>query len=57
MEKRKLCITLEVLKEVSTEFPETKQFVDEHLERKCLKENIPAEEVIYFSVRNLEAKN
>ena len=57
MEKRKLCITLEVLKEVSTEFPETKQFVDKHLERKCLKENIPAEEVIYFSVRNLEAKN
>ena len=32
MEKQKLKITLEVLDEVSVEFPETKQFIEEHLE-------------------------
>ena len=48
MEKRKLKITLEVLNEVFVEFLETKQFIEEHLEKKCLKENISVEEVIYF---------
>ena len=28
---------MEVLHEVSVEFPETKQFIGEHLEQKCLK--------------------
>ena len=46
MEKRKLKITIAVLNEVSLEFPETKQFIEEHLEQKCLKENISVEEVI-----------
>ena len=57
MEKRKLCITLELLNELSTEFLETKCFIDEHLEQKCLKEKISIEEVIYFYLKNLEAKN
>ena len=48
MKKRKLKITLEVLHEVSIEFPETKPFIEEHLEQKYLKENISSEEVIYF---------
>ena len=56
----KLCITLEVLNAVSIEFLETKQFIDEYLEQKCLKENISVEEVekvIYFALTNLAAKN
>ena len=57
MEKQKLKITLEVLNEVSVEFPETKQFLEEHLEQKCLKENISVEEVIYFLFTSLEAKS
>ena len=40
---------LEVLNEVSVKFQETKKFIEEHLEQKCLKENISLEEVIYFS--------
>ena len=41
-------ILLEVLQKVSVEFPETKQFTEEHLEQKRLKENISVKEVIYF---------
>ena len=41
-------ILLEVLQKVSVEFPETKQFTEEHLKQKCLKENISVKEVIYF---------
>ena len=49
-------IPLEVLYEFSVEFPETKQFTEEHLEQKCLKENISVEEVIFFFT-NVEANN
>ena len=54
-EKPKLNITLEVLTEVSVEFSETKQFIEDHLEQKFVKENISVEELIYF-LANLEAK-
>ena len=40
MKKQKHKIILEVLRKVSVEFPETKQFIGEHLEQKCLKENM-----------------
>ena len=56
MEKQKLKITLEILHEVSVEFPETKEFIEEHLEQKCLKENISVEAVVYFFT-SLVAKN
>ena len=46
--KTKLIITLEVLNEVKTEFPKTKEFIEERLEQKCLKENVSVEEVIYI---------
>ena len=36
MKKGKLGILMEVLNEVSIEFPETKQFIDKRLEKKCL---------------------
>ena len=48
MEKRKLKISLEVLNEVTAEFPEIKEFIEELLEQKCLKENMSVEEVIYL---------
>ena len=56
MEKRKLKITLEVLNEVTAEFPETIEFMEKRLEQKCLKEKISVEEVIYIFT-SLEAKS
>ena len=48
MKKQKHKIILEVLHKVSVEFPETKQFIGEHLEQKCLIENMWVEEVVYI---------
>ena len=48
MEKRKLNIAMEVLSELSVTFPETKDFINEKLEEKLIRENISLEEVIYF---------
>ena len=48
MEKQKLKITLKVLNEVKVQFPETKEFIEERLEPKSLKENISVEEVVCF---------
>ena len=56
MKKQKLGISLEVLNEVSIEFPEIKPFINEHLENRYLKENISVEEVIFF-LTSLEAKS
>ena len=56
MEKWKLKITSEVLNEVTAAFPETKEFIEERLEQKCLKENISVEEVIYIFT-SLEVKS
>ena len=49
--------TLEVLNELSIELPETKQFMEEHLEQKCLKENQSVEEEICFYLSNPEAES
>ena len=57
MEKRKLDIVMQTPNEVSAEFQETKQFIEEHLEQRCLKENISVKDVIYFSLTNLETKS
>ena len=48
-------ITCKVLNEVKVQFPKTKEFIEERLEQKCLKENISVEEVIYLFT-SLEAK-
>ena len=56
MEKWKLKITSEVLNEVTAAFPETKEFIEERLEQKCLKEKISLEEVI-FIFTSIEAKS
>ena len=57
MEKQNLKITLEILNKVSVELLETKQLIEEHLEQKCLEENISVEEVIYFLFTRLKAKS
>ena len=43
MDKRRFGITLKVLNEVKVQFPETKEFIEERLEQKCLKENVSVE--------------
>ena len=55
MDKQRLRITLKVLNEVKAQFPETKEFIEERLKRKCFKENISVEKVI-FVFTSLEAK-
>lgn len=57
MDKRKLNTAIEVLHEVSVEFPDTKEFIEERVEQKCLKENISVEEVIYLFLTSLKAKS
>ena len=57
MDKRKLNTAIEVLLEVSVEFPDTKEFIEERVEQKCLKENISVEEVIYLFLTSLKVKS
>ena len=56
MDKRMMNIAMQVLHEVFVEYPDTKDFIEERLEQKCLKENMSAEEVIYFFVKELRSK-
>ena len=55
MDKRRLRAALKVLSEVKVQFPETKQFIKEAMDQESLKENISADEVIFFT--SLEAKS
>ena len=48
MQKRKLNIAMEVLLEVSVTFQDIEDFINEKLEEKCAKGNIPVEELIIF---------
>ena len=48
MDKKRLRVALKVLDEIKVQFLETKQFIEECIEQECLKENISAEEVIFF---------
>ena len=57
MEKRKIKITFKLLHKVSVYFKENKQFIEENLEKKFVKENMSVEEVIYFLFTSLEAKS
>ena len=56
MEVQKLKITLEVLKKVTVEFPQFKEFIEQRLEQEYLKENISVEKVIFLFTR-LEVKS
>ena len=55
MDEKRLRVALKLLDEVKVQFLETKQFIAEFIEYECLKENISAEEVIFFTIR--EAKS
>ena len=48
MDKKRLRVALKVLDEIKVQFLETKQFIEECIEQECLKENVSAEEVIFF---------
>ena len=55
MDKQRLRAALKVLCEVKVQFPETKQFIEEAMEQESFKENISADEVIFFT--SLQAKS
>ena len=56
MDKKRLKITLKVLKDVKQEYPSTKKYIEDRLEEECSKENISVDEVIFlFTYR--EAKS
>ena len=55
MDKKRLRVVLTVLEAVKTQFPETKQFIEDSIEQQCLKEKISADEVNCFT--SLEAKS
>ena len=55
MDKRKLRVVLKVLEAVKTKYLETKDFMEDSIEQKCLKEKISADEVNFFT--SLEAKS
>ena len=55
MDKRRLRLALKVLDEVRVRFLDTKQFIEDCIEHKCLKENTSADEVIFFT--GLETKS
>ena len=48
MDKRRLRVALKVLSAVKDQFPDTKQFIEDSIDQECLKENISADEVIFF---------
>ena len=55
MDKQRLRVALKVLDEFRVRFPDTKQFIEDYIKQECLKENISADEVIFFT--SLEAKS
>ena len=55
MDKKRLRVALKVLGRVKEEFPETKIFIENLIDKECQKEKISADEIIYF--RSLEAKS
>ena len=54
MDKRQLRVALKVLDAVKTQFPDTKQFIEDLIDEECLKERIYVDEAIFLS---LEAKS
>ena len=55
MDKRRLRVALKELGAVKEQFPDTKQFIEDSIDQECLKENISADEVIFFT--SLEGKS
>ena len=55
MEKRETNILLELIDDIITECPNTKEYIQHKLYEKCDKEGIPIDKVIFLA--SLEAKN
>ena len=55
MDKKRLKVALTVLEAVKTEYPETNKFIKNLMDAECQKENMSADEVIFFT--SLEAKS
>ena len=54
MDKKRLKVALVVLGAVESRFPETQEFIDDTLKEECEKENITADEEIFYKFRNKE---
>ena len=55
MDKKRLRVALTVLEAIKTKYLETKQFIDNMMDEECQKENISADELIFFT--SLKAKS
>ena len=55
MDEKRLRVALTVSEAVKTEYPETKKFIENLTNEECQKEDISADEVVFF--RSLEAKS
>ena len=54
MDKKRLKVALAVLDAVKSTFPDTKEFIDNTLKEECEKQNITADEVIFYKFRSKE---
>ena len=48
MDKKRLRVVLTVLEAVKTQYPDTKQFIEDLIDKECQKEKISVEEVIFL---------
>ena len=55
IDKKQLRVALTVLDTVKIKYPKTKQFIENTMEEECQKEEISADEVIFFT--SLETKS
>ena len=55
MDKHRIKVSTKVLEEVKTQFPETVELINDRLEQKCEKDDMPVNEVFFFTF--LEAKS
>ena len=49
MDKRWLRVALKVLDEVKIHFPDTKQFIEDLIDKECQKQKTSVDEVIFFT--------
>ena len=55
MDKKRLRISLKVLEVVKENFPDTKNFINDMMEKHCQKEKISVEEVIFLQVKKTKS--
>ena len=55
MDKKRLRITLKVLKAVKKRFPDTINFINNMMEEQCQEEKISVEEVIFLQVKKAKS--